>query len=143
VLVQADHGKQVGSIMYVIIFAVVLCHAEGMRASIGSQATATSTRKLLPQTVVSRNIVGINALQIALVMLYQLSMGVLLLAFDCLLVVCPLQTFYSCFNGGTPGAVGIRRCQTFRLMAGAPITCPAQFLDFNFAFYGHNGELVR
>jgi hypothetical protein len=50
------------------------------------------------------------------------------------------QTLASCFNGATPGSTGIRRCLTYRKTVANPITCPAQFIDFAFAFYGHNGN---
>lgn len=48
------------------------------------------------------------------------------------------QTLASCFNGARAGSTGIRRCLTYRNTVANPITCPAQFIDFAFAFYGHN-----
>jgi hypothetical protein len=58
-----------------------------------------------------------------------------------LLLLLLLQTFYSCFNGGTQGSTGSRRCDTYRSSTNAsqPLSCPAQFLDFCFAFWGNNG----
>jgi hypothetical protein len=51
-----------------------------------------------------------------------------------------LQTFASCFNGGLSGSAAVRRCLTYRNSVSTPVSCPAQFLDFNFAFYGNNGK---
>ena len=50
--------------------------------------------------------------------------------------LCELQTFHDCFNGGQPGSTSTRRCSTFRKSSSTSITCPAQYKDFVFAFYG-------
>jgi hypothetical protein len=56
----------------------------------------------------------------------------------------PFQTFASCFNGGAPGSTGTRRCSTYRSTTGnSTLSCPAQFVDYRFAFYGSNGEGSR
>lgn len=56
----------------------------------------------------------------------------------------PFQTFASCFKGGAPGSTGTRRCSTYRSTTGnSTWSCPAQFVDYRFAFYGSNGEGSR
>jgi hypothetical protein len=56
----------------------------------------------------------------------------------------PFQTFASCFNGGAPGSIGTRRCSTYRSSTGnSTLSCPAQFVDYRFAFYGNNGKGSR
>jgi hypothetical protein len=60
----------------------------------------------------------------------------------CTLLLLLLQTFATCFNGGLSGSAAVRRCLTYRTSVSTPVTCPAQFLDFNFAIYGNNGKAL-